>query len=388
MATPRQSNKTRKARLAGGVDATSESLLKKGLAALERETAPGDQHLAFPLLTAYLDRQLGEIEINRVEGHLAVCSGCRMLTSEAALALQGTQGIGQRLREWFRLPAGLAVQPWQAALAAAAVVLVGIVAVQVRRPDAGGAIDAEIQARVDQVRSGHLPAIADLASFADPAAVRPRGGGDEDPSGQEEVSVCGGGSLTSLRPSSNQEGGVSEPLAPRCSVILDNRPSFVWRPGQNETQRGTRYAVTLFDRQQEPIEELPYSPPNPTDAFLPLTLSLPQDRPALKSGQIYSWRVTATLDERQDRSIYVPFRIADPALVAVLGNELSRAGHNSYRRAVVFAWHGLYGEALKSLSEVPKDQDSHDLVHSLALLILQRQGLRPTELSRELETAR
>lgn len=388
-----------------------DSILEEELKALERRVPASAPHVDPPLLAAFLDRQVSDPERDWVEGHLADCSECRTLATAAFHALP--KSTIRRLRDWL---AGFDAWTWQPALAAAALVLVvGILAgrivpsgfkpgEQAERPSDGKGdgepaatpptqtVDPEIKNRQEEVREGRLPFIMTFEIPTSHEGTRgPLRGGNDDSDGAR-AAICGSESQrdrVSRRPTRLPAEVMPEPFSPRCEVILGGSPTFVWQPAPQLARSATAYEVILVDEADDVVATLPFSPPPTLDASSRVKMSFPADKPPLKAGQTYKWKVSPFVaGEWRPSDVYVPFRVLDPPKAAILKDELLRAGNDPYARAIVFAWNGLYGDALETLTQMPKDRASQDLARPLAMLILQRKGLPLSELDRTFEVSR
>ncbi len=163
-------------------------------------------------------------------------------------------------------------------------------------------------------------------------------------------------------------GGVASftPLSPVGKVVRETRPAFSWSP-----LAGARsYTVSVVDSKFRPVaqsqtlKETSWTPPAP-----------------LARGAVYSWQVTATLDDGAEvTSPAAPapqarFRVLDADAHGRLTRLENAAPNSRLARGVAYAQAGLLDEAEAELQELlkenPRSQVARDLLRSL------RQTSRP-----------
>ena len=148
-------------------------------------------------------------------------------------------------------------------------------------------------------------------------------------------------------------------LSPVGAVVLDDRPTFRWRP----LNGAAGYTVSVFNAAFEPV----------ATSKMVQTAEWRISR-ALKRGAVYSWQVTALVDGREVTSPvkpapFVQFKVIESTRVSEL--ELIRGTYpNSHLAAGVLYGHaGLKSEAEREFRALVKDNPDSSAARRLLLSV-------------------
>ena len=433
-----------RARLAAAVEADAALLsLRQQTAPAEDDAFGADSHLPYEQLALYVDGRLDEVEREIADSHLSFCEDCAAdladlrqyaeLAASAELKPAARPTRDEAPSTWRRFIAliGSFARPLPAA-AAAALVLITLGGVWLATRD-GGAPRIDEEARVKpETHQAPTPAIAPEqkifpsptpppvetnspptvdnsgrpSNVASPPSINPA------PPASEIVALNDGGSHVTLdrrgrlqglegappdarlavslalrsrriEPSAalnglaedgddtlmGSGGGAAASFAPRWpvgKVVRETRPALSWSP-----HAGARsYTVAVVDAKFRPVTQSPA-----------LKQTSWTTNPPLARGAVYSWQVTATLEDGTE--VTAPAAPAPQARFRVLDADandrltrLEKAAPTSrLARGVAYAQAGLLDEAEAELKELlkenPRSQVARDLLRSL------RQSPRP-----------
>ncbi len=416
-----------RARLAAAVEADAAlPSLRKQMMPSEDDDFGADSHLPYEQLTLYVDGRLDEVEREIADSHLSFCDDCAAdladlrqyaaLAASAELKPAARPARDEATSTWRRFVSllGSFARPLPAA-AAAALVLVALGGVWLATRD-GGAPRVDESARVrpepyqapaptvaPEQNNVPSPTPSPTPSNVVPPSINPA------PPASELVALNDGGSRVTLDRRGRLEGleGVSPdarlavsralrsrriefssgfaedegdtlmgsggaagasfaPRSPVGKVVRATSPAFTWSP-----HAGARsYTVAVVDSKFRPVAQ---------SRALNQT-SWTMDSP-LARGAVYSWQVTATLEDGTE--VTAPAAPAPQARFRVLDADandrltrLEKAAPNSrLARGVAYAQAGLLDEAEAELKELlkenPRSQIARDLLRSL------RQTSRP-----------
>lgn len=420
-------------RLAAAVEADSALLSLRHQVAQDDDFG-ADSHLPYEQLALYVDGGLDEVEREIVDSHLSFCADCaddladlreygRLASSAEPKPAMHVAPADEAPSTWRRLVAllGTFTSPLPAA-AAAALVLVALGGVWLATRDRGAPVEGESARLRPETYPSPAPAVVpgqiDAPSpTPPPAETTPTPSGIVSPDrtaappasqmvalndGGARITLDGGGRLNGLEgappdarlavgralrsrrvepPSAldglaegesgtlmgDGGGGTSFALrGPVGKVVRETKPAFSWSP-----LAGARsYTVSVVDSKFSPVaqsqtlNQTSWTPPAP-----------------LARGAVYSWQVTATLEDGTEvTSPAAPapqarFRVLDADAHERLTRLEKAAPTSRLARGVVYAQAGLLDEAEAELKELlkenPRSQVARDLLRSL------RQTSRP-----------
>lgn len=287
-------------------------------------------------LHAFVDGTLDEPRRLDIEAHLESCSMCAAEVAD----LRAFVAARAQAKPAFS---------WRYALAAAAVLVLGVVLGQVWRTpsvtliaqltDEGGLITLDSQGIVEGA-----------GVLADDEQGRVR-----DALGSGRLSIAAsadspGGTRGTLRGPADAPA-VFVLVSPVGTVVMERQPVLQWTTAPG----ATRYVVTL---QQEQTGELVTGPPVTAPTWTP-------DRP-LDAGATYAWQVTATLDGVEQLSPAPP---APPARFRVLpaadAERLARLPASHLVRGVAYAHAGLLDESEREFTTLAAANPGSALVERL-----------------------
>ncbi len=301
-------------------------------------------HPAFQDLATYIDGEISGAARERLEAHLAGCASCRNLAMEASLAVQdrdATVAADDPKTAWWRL--------WRPAFGLTAAALVVALGLSLLR--SGATTDAE--------RLAAAGVSAAAIESAGPELVRRTvdalAGTWPRPAGFDRF-------LSGGRPVMRGPSAVAAPvpLAPRWSIIDDERPRFTWRLDLEATE----YEILVVDENETLIAAFPITDASTTGE---ITADYPADAEPLEAGKAYAWKVNARIAEESVASSYVPFSRASLEDQAKHRTELESAGTSPLLRAVALASSGRYRPALEALRGVEESR-RNELVGSVLAL--------------------
>ncbi len=301
-------------------------------------------HPDFQDLAAYIDGEISGATRERLETHLAGCAACRRLTMEASLAVQdrdATVAADNSKTAWWRL--------WRPALGLAVAALVVTLGLSLLRP--GATPDAERLAAVGVSAAAIESASPELIR----RAVDALAGNWPRPPEFDRF-------LASGRPVMRGPSAVAAPvpLAPRWSIVDDERPRFIW----SLDLVATEYEILVVDENETLIAAFPIKGASTTGE---ITADYPADAEPLEAGKAYAWKVNARIAEESVASSYVPFIRASLEDQAKHRAELESASTSPLLRAVALAASGRYRPALEILRGVDGPQRDEMIGSVLAL---------------------
>lgn len=354
------------------------------------------EHLTMAQLGAYVDRNLGDGELQAVEDHLSHCEQCvfavedlgefsKEITPSLDREYQPQSSWWRRTLESFTTPFRIAPVPAFGGVALAIVllaVIVWFVWPTSQQPEPQIAVTPSPSPQPSVVDSPPTqpepaPVVAQLNDGGNTLTLDQQGklsGADHLPANYQNLlkkTLAGGrieksAQLQGLtRPPSSLMGSddntnfsVLEPLG---NVLLTNAPTFRW----SKMEGATGYVVEVYDENFTPV----ISSPQLTD----LTWTT-----LLQRGKVYSWQVKAIKDGAEVLSPRPPapqakFRVLDLARV----NELAQA-RRAYPKAhltlgLLYADAGLLREAEQEFRLLQRANPNSDLARNL---LRQVQSLR------------
>ncbi|MEM7585966.1 MAG: hypothetical protein AAF560_21430 [Acidobacteriota bacterium] len=320
-------------------------------------------------LARYVDGVLSKPARRDVEAHLASSAEDRQIAMAAALAqanavTETESAPAEATGEVAAFPVPSARPSWRQMVALAAVLLIAVAGVfwwSTQPPSASArlaalgvseaAFDAagpELVANTVAALEGSWPRLAGFEPFlADQGPI-----------------LRGASALTAPLP-----------LAPRWSVVADDRPTWVWRLEANATD----VEIMVVDDSEELIVASKVAEPVAAGDGT-FAVRLPQAAVALQPGRAYAWKVNARIGGEWVASPYVPFRRASAGEQEQLEETLNRSAGNPLLRTVALGSAGCVGPALEAAKELDPT-----VGRQLAAGLLGTQHLTPAELERELE---
>jgi hypothetical protein len=316
-------------------------------------------HLSAEELSSYVDDTLDEIDRENALSHIEVCNECRAKAAErqtspaagwwkvhvlqsrpvqiAALVLLTLAVISfvvwraRNRHEPLQAPLQNGPQPPQSVAAVSPSPLESQPEVVLSLQDGGREIRLNKNGELEGLE--HLsPALQKTikAALVNQALEKPAD--LEELKGKESV-LLGGGS----------EGRPFELTGPIASVLLENQPTFRWRP----LEGATGYVVAVLDAQLDEV------------ATSEVLTTLEWRIPKKLSGGIYSWQVTAIKDGQRIVSPVLPapeakFKILDSRSVSEIARARRGFPNSHLVLGVVYAKAGLIEEARRELTLLQK----------------------------------
>jgi hypothetical protein len=322
-------------------------------------------HLSDRQVENYRLRVLSAHELLAVDDHIAACPECRMRLAEGE-SLSGSLAAWEALGESAAPPLppplaipGLSFSEQIRPFFAAASILVVAVGLAIGLARWSPKPTVELADGVRTVRLGSHGELAGLEPLPEPqqravaAALR---SGRLDPPWE----IAGlAGSTSVLRGEGAAPPGFAL-LSPLATAVLDGQPVFRWTP----LPGGETYQVKVFDSSLSPV-----------DGSGPVTGTEWRSSRPLPPG-VYAWQVVARRGG-EDRTAPGPgsppaqFRVLLPDQARAVEREAKAAGGSHLALGVLYASHGLAGEAERELEQVaaanPRSATARSLLASVRL---------------------